>query len=292
MSSTHLSRRCVLRLAAAGSLAAWLGPVLGQQRRPQTQALLVGVAAPLHDSGFALHIRRAIARDTGLAVDTTPGASERMLSLLEQGEVDVAITDVPQAEEMLFKQGLVHDRRFVAANRFVLAGPLERPPAPAKGRKPPPAKDPLGLLGGSDAVQALAQIAQAGAQGQAVFVAPADRSGARAKELALWQAAAIAPQGSWYQRAAGSMGETLAQANELGAYVLVDRGVWLTSRQRDRLGVLVEGDARLADVYHAMRSFRVNHPAGKLFLDWLTGPTGRRAVGSAPGGYSAAVPRA
>lgn len=292
MSLNRFPRRRLLQAVAATSLTAWLGPALAQQRRPQTQALLVGVATSLQDSGFALHIRRAIARDTGLAVDTTPGASERMLSLLEQGEVDVAITHVPQAEEALFKQGLVHDRRFVAANRFVLAGPLERSPAPAKGRKPPPPKDPLGLMGGTDAVQALAQIAQAGAQGQAVFVAAAERSGARAKELALWQVAGTAPQGAWYQRAAGGMAETLAQANELGAYVLVDRGVWLASRQRDRLGVVVEGDARLADVYHAMRSFRVNHPAGKLFLDWLTGPTGRRAIASAPGGYSAAAPRA
>ena len=292
MSFTRLPRRRLLRAATASSLAAWLGPVLAQQRRPQGQALLVGVATSLHDSGFALHIRRAIARDTGLAVDTTPGASERMLSLLEQGEVDVAITHAPLAEEALFKQGLAHDRRFIAANRYVLAGPLERPSAPAKGRKLPPPRDPLGLLGGSDAAQALAQIAQAGAQGQALFVSHAERSGGRTKELTLWQAAGIAPQGAWYQRAAGSMAETLAQANELGAYVLVERGVWLASRRRDRLGVVVEGDARLADVYHAMRSFRVNHPAGKLFLDWLTGPTGRRAVGSAPGGYSASPPRA
>lgn len=292
MSPIHPTRRRLLGAAAATPLAAWLSPAGAQQRRPQTQALLVGVATSLHDSGFALHIRRAIARDTGLAVDTPPGASERMLALLEQGEVDVAITHVPQAEEALLKQGLAHDRRFVAANRFVLAGPLERPADPAKGRRPPPARDPLGLSGGTDAAQALARIAQAGAQGQALFVAPSERTGAQARELALWQAAGTAPQGAWYQRAAGSMAETLAQANQRGAYVLVDRGVWLASRQRDRLAVVVEGDARLADVYHAMRAFRVNHPAGRLFLDWLTGPTGRRAIDTAPGGYSARPPRA
>lgn len=291
MACLLVSRRHLLRAAGAAPLAAWCGAVRAQQRRPQTQALLVGVATALHDSGFALHIRRAIARDTGLAVDTTPGPSERMLALLEQGEVDVAITHAPQAEEALLRQGLVHDRRFVASNRFLLAGPMERPAAPATGRKAPPPRDRLGLAGGMDVAAALVQLAQAGAQGQALFVAPAERTGARAKERSLWQAAGLEPQGPWYQRAVGGMAETLAQANERGAYVLVDRGVWLASRQRDRLGVVVEGDARLADLYHAMRSFRVNHPAGKLFLDWLTGPTGRRAVALAPGGYSAAMPR-
>ncbi|MFN3417247.1 MAG: substrate-binding domain-containing protein [Caldimonas sp.] len=291
MACISLSRRRLLRAAGAAPLAAWLGPARAQQRRPQTQALLVGVATSLHDSGFALHIRRAIARDTGLAVDTTPGPSERMLALLEQGEVDVAITHAPQAEEALLRQGLVHDRRFVASNRFVLAGPLERPASPTKGRKALPPRDPLGLAGGVDVAAALARLAQAGAQGQALFLAPAERTGARAKERSLWQAAGLEPQGPWYLRAVGGMAETLAQANERGAYVLVDRGVWLASRQREGLGIVVEGDARLADLYHAMRSFRVNHPAGKLFLDWLTGPTGRRAVSSAPGGYGVTPPR-
>ncbi len=272
------------------SLAAWLGPTQAQQRRPQTQALLVGVATALHDSGFALHIRRAMARDTGLAVDTIPGPSERMLAWLEQGEIDVAITHAPQAEEALLKQGLVHDRRFVASNRFVLAGPMQPQAAPAQGRKALPSRDPLGLAGSTDVAAALARLAEAGAQGQALFVAPAERTGARAKERQLWQAAGLEPQGPWYQQAVGGMGETLAQANERGAYVLVERGVWLASRQRERLGVVIDGDVRLIDLYHAMRSFRVNHPAGKLFLDWLTGPIGRRAVASAPGGYQAVRP--
>ena len=29
---------------------------------------------------------------------------------------------------------------------------------------------------------------------------------------------------------------------------------------------------------HVMRSFRVNHPAGKLFTQWITGPKGRAVV--------------
>jgi len=37
---------------------------------------------------------------------------------------------------------------------------------------------------------------------------------------------------------------------------------------------------------HVMRSFRVNHPAGKLFTAWITGPKGR-AVVAAHRGYRA-----
>jgi tungstate transport system substrate-binding protein len=50
--------------------------------------------------------------------------------------------------------------------------------------------------------------------------------------------------------------------------------------------VRVEGDAQLAEQVHAMRSFRVNHPAGKIFVAWIAGPKGRR-VTAAQRGYRA-----
>jgi len=47
--------------------------------------------------------------------------------------------------------------------------------------------------------------------------------------------------------------------------------------------VLVEGDARMASQVHVMRSFRVNHPAAKLFGQWVGGKQGHRVAGSARG---------
>lgn len=268
------------RLLLASVLVAAGPGAHAQQRRPQQELLLVGVATSLYDSGFARHIRLAVARDTGLAIEVTPGPSGKLLDLLERGELDVAITHAPGVEETLDKQGLVHDRRFVAANEFLIAGPVE-----ARGKSR--GKDPLGLAGTSDAVSAMAAIAAAGAQGQARFVSAVERSGAQLKEAELFQAAGVAPQGVWHMTSGGGMGETLVQAAAQGAYVLVDRGTWLaSSRRRGGLGVVVQGDPRLADRYHAMRSFRSNHPAAKLFVNWLTGPTGRRAVNRAPGGFS------
>ena len=34
----------------------------------------------------------------------------------------------------------------------------------------------------------------------------------------------------------------------------------------------------LAEPVHVMRSFRINHPAGKIFVTWISGPKGRRIV--------------
>jgi tungstate transport system substrate-binding protein len=269
------------RLLLASLLCAAPWPIAqAQQRRPQKEQMLVGVATSLVDSGFIRHMQKALARDTGLGFQVTPGPSGKLLALLEQGELDLAITHAPEVEEGLDKQGLVHDRRFITANDFLIAGPVA-PSGKERG------KDALGLAGTTDAAAALALIAAAGAQGQARFVSCVDRSGAQLKEAALFKAAGVAPQGAWHLKSGGGMGETLAQAVAQGAYVLVDRGTWSAARQRGTLGVLVQGDPRLADRYHAMRSFRSNHPAAKLVLNWMTGPTGRRDVDRAPGGYRA-----
>ena len=279
-------RRHLLTTLSALALAA-IGPsILAQQRRPQKEYLRVGVASALFDSGLAQRIRTAVAHQTGLAIEILPGPSGTILAKLEAGEVDVAITHTPELELALEKEGLAHDRRFVAGNDFVIAGPVEHP-VPIKGRKrkKEAPKDPLGLIGGRDAVAALAQIAAAGQRGEARFVGAVDRSGAAFRQAALWKAAGLSPQGAWYAKSAAGMGEMLAQANEQEAYVLVDRGTWAASSRRDKLAVVIEGDSRLADAFHAMRSFRLNHPAGKLFVDWLTGPLGRRAIAGGPGGF-------
>ncbi|HZW72014.1 MAG TPA: hypothetical protein VFF43_00645, partial [Caldimonas sp.] len=48
--------------------------------------------------------------------------------------------------------------------------------------------------------------------------------------------------------------------------------------------ILVEGDPLLVESVHAMRAFRVQHPAGKIFVSWIAGGHGR-AVVARHGGY-------
>jgi tungstate transport system substrate-binding protein len=45
----------------------------------------------------------------------------------------------------------------------------------------------------------------------------------------------------------------------------------------------VEGDPLMAVEVHAMRGFRVAHPAGKIFVAWIAGPKGRAVVASQRG---------
>jgi tungstate transport system substrate-binding protein len=103
-----------------------------------------------------------------------------------------------------------------------------------------------------------------------------DGSGAHVAEQALWRAAKIAPVAPWYV-AADPKQPFIAQARAKGAYALVERGAWAALGGAP-LAVVVEGDPQLVESVHAMRSFRVSHPAGKIFLGWIAGGRGRAAV--------------
>lgn len=266
-----LARRHLLVAGLAASVAA---PALAQRIRSLKDPLRLAADQSLVDSGLAQALQRAFGGDTGVAVQITPGPALPLLDALERGEFDAALTNAPDAELQLDRQGLVHDRRAVAAGGFVLVGP-----AP-KQRKLP---DPAGLVAAQGAVDALTRIRDqaAAAPGTVGFVAVTDGSGLHAAEQALWRLAKIAPQAPWYTTVR-SHAELIEAARANGAYALVERGVW-ARRGAAPLRAFVDADPVLAEPVHVMRSFRVNHPAAKIFVQWITGPKGRRVVAGTRG---------
>ena len=262
-----MNRRRPLLLAGLGLLA--LAPAArGQQKRSLADPLRVGVDTALAESGLAAALQRAFGLDTGIALKLVPGPSVTMLDALERGELDAAIANTPEAELKLDQQGLVHDRRAVAAARFVIVGPAPR------GK----VRDPASIAGGRDAAQALVRLRDAAlaSPGSITFLSAGDGSGTHLGELALWRAARVAPLAPWYLNADPKL-PLLAQARARGAYAVVERGVWNAAGGAP-LAVLVEGDSAMVAPVHAMRGFRVSHPAGKIFIAWISGPKGRAVV--------------
>lgn len=265
-----ISRRLLLGAAVAQALPSL---TQAQQRQSLADPLRLGVDQALIDSGLAAALQTGFGRDTGVAVQLVPGLALPLLEALERGELDATLTNAPEAEERLEKQGLAHDRRRIADAAMVLVGP-----APAK-KKP----DPASIARMTDIAAALTQLRDTAVSnpGSIGFLSAGDASGSHLAEQSLWRAAQVAPAAPWYLKAqAGAM---LSQARQQGAYALVERGVWL-ARGGAPLAVLVEGDPRMTVPVHVMRSFRVNHPGGKLFTGWISGPKGR-AVVAAQRGY-------
>ena len=267
-----LQRRHLLSLA----LTLPAGVAWSQQRKSLGDPLRLGVDAALVDSGLASALLRAFGADTGIAVKIVAGPALPLIDALERGEIDAALTNAPEAEAKLEKQGLAHDRQPIAGGEFVIVGPAVR----GKGGN---ATDALGPALAHDPV-ALLKALPAAASGGALFISAGDGSGAHAAEQALWRAAGIAPAAPWYVTLAPGA-DPIAQARERGAVALVERGAWL-ARGGAPLAIRIDGDARLAEQIHVMRSFRVNHPAGKIFVAWIASAKGRR-VAAAQRGYRA-----
>jgi tungstate transport system substrate-binding protein len=264
-----LSRRHLLAAPLATLLP--VGSARAQQRKSLADPLRLGVDHALIDSGLAPALLHAFGADTGIAVKAVPGAALPLLDALERGELDAALTNTPEAETKLDQQGLVHDRQAVAGGEFVIVGPALR----GKG------EDVLGAALARDAVGALKRLAAAPAGFS--FLSAADGSGAHVAEQALWRKAGIAPAAPWY--VALAPGENLlVQVRARGAFGIVERAAWLARGGGAPLAVRVEGDPALAEQVHVMRSFRVNHPAGKIFVAWIASAKGRR-VAAAQRGY-------
>ena len=79
------------------------------------------------------------------------------------------------------------------------------------------------------------------------------------------------------------MGPALNSAAGMNAYILADRGTWLSFKNRADLGIVLEGDARLFNQYGIILVNPAKHPSvkremGQAFIDWVVSPEGQGAI--------------
>ena len=79
------------------------------------------------------------------------------------------------------------------------------------------------------------------------------------------------------------MGAALNTAGASNAYVLSDRGTWISFKNKGDLVIAVEGDKRLFNQYGVMLVNPAKHPTvkkelGQAFIDWLISPEGQKII--------------
>jgi tungstate transport system substrate-binding protein len=259
-----LTRRTfvVLALAACTTLA----PPLGAQDR----SIVVASTTSTEQSGLFGHILPVFTKRTGIAVKVVALGTGQALDVGRRGDADVVFVHDRAAEDRFVADGHGIDRRDVMYNDFVLVGPKS---------------DPAKVAGMKDIAAALKAVATA----KAPFVSRADRSGTHAAELRYFKLAGVDPvaegKGSWYRETGSGMGPALNTASSMNAYILADRGTWLSFRNRGDLAIAVEGDKRMFNPYGVILVNPAKHPhvkqaEGRAFMDWLVSPEGQAAIGS------------
>ena len=250
--------KSVFRFFATVSLAA--AALAGAQAEP----IVMASTTSTEQSGLFAHLLPAFTKATGVEVKVVALGTGQAIDMGRRGDADVLFVHDQVAEENIVAEGFAIKRFAVMYNDFVLVGP---------------GADPAKLQG-KDIAAALAKVAAS----NAAFISRGDKSGTHAAELRFWKLTpAPDAHGSGYKECGCGMGPALNMAAATGAYVLTDRGTWLSFKNRGDLKVLVEGDSRLFNQYGVMVVNPARHPHTKAaeaqkFVDWVTSSSGQAVI--------------
>ena len=230
----------------------------------QVPSIVMASTTSTEQSGLFGHLLPEFKKASGIDVKVVAVGTGQAIDMGRRGDADVLFVHDQVAEEKVVAEGFVIKRFPVMYNDFVLIGPAADP-ARVKGK---------------DIVEALKKVNAA----NAAFISRGDKSGTHAAELRYWKTAGIElPAFSGYKACGCGMGPALNMAASLGAYVLADRGTWLSFKNRADLAVLVEGDTRLFNQYGVMVVNPARHPQtkaieGQKFVDWVISPAGQGVI--------------
>ena len=208
----------------------------------QQKHIILATTTSTQDSGLLDVLIPIFEKKTGYFVKTIAVGSGQAMAIGQKGEADVLLVHSPDAEIKFVSQGYGINRRLIMHNDFIIVGPEN---------------DPAGL------------------KGICLFISRGDNSGTHVKENVIWKESGIDPtKEKWYQQTGLGMGQTLNIASEKKAYTLADRGTYLALKKRLALGILVEGDSILLNIYHVIevnpaRWTKVNSAGGKAFADFM-----------------------
>ncbi|WP_275187857.1 substrate-binding domain-containing protein [Bradyrhizobium sp. CSA112] len=233
----------------------------------QDKSIVVASTTSTQDSGLFGHLLPMFKAKAGIDVKVVAQGTGQALDTARRGDADVVFVHAKPAEEKFLAEGFGVKRYPVMYNDFILIGPKA---------------DPAGIRGSRDIVAALSAIKAKGAD----FISRGDKSGTHQAELNLWKVAGIdiaKDKGPWYKEIGQGMGAALNTASASNAYVLADRGTWLSFKNRGDLAIAVEGDKRLFNQYGVMLVNPEKHPSvkkdlGQQFIDWLVSSEGQKAI--------------
>ncbi|WP_066314347.1 substrate-binding domain-containing protein [Bacillus sp. FJAT-29814] len=226
--------------------------------------MILATTTSTQDSGLLDVILPIFEKENNVKVKTIAVGTGQALEMGTKGEADALLTHAPASEKAVVDAGDAINYKRVMYNDFVLVGPAENPAG----------------VSGSDIKAAFQKISES----KAVFVSRGDDSGTHKKELGIWTAANLKPEGEWYVSTGQGMGQTLQVAAEKRGYVLTDRATWLAQQKNmSDLKIVVEGGNDLMNIYHVMqvnpeKHNMVNSKDAEKFVEFMVNPETQKVI--------------
>lgn len=244
----------------------------GCTKAEENKELILATTTSTKDSGLLDEILPVFEKEKGYTVSVVSVGSGEAMKMGENGEADVLLVHSPAAEKTFVEQGHADEdgRKDVMYNDYVIVGPVD---------------DPAGLSKDSahDAVKAFQAISDT----QSEFISRSDDSGTHKKELSIWKACTVEPEGDWYVKAGAGMGAVLEMANEKLAYTISDRATWLNLGLTEDLMIVCETDDSgiLYNQYGVIcvnpdKNEIINHKGAKEFQQWITSEQTQELIGA------------
>lgn len=240
-------------------------PVPPTPTTPAIPQLILATTTSTQDSGLLDVLIPLFEEQTGFIVQTVAVGSGAAMKMGQEGNADVLFVHSPSAEKTFMADGWGSERYLVMHNNFIIIGPKS---------------DPADIKNATSAVDAFIRIAES----KSLFICRDDGSGTNTKELAIWKAANITPEGDWYIKTGQGMAASLQVASEKGAYILTDDATYLANRTSYELTPLFEGDNILLNVYHVIvvnpdKWPKVNNDGAKTFANWVVSADIQKVIG-------------
>ena len=220
------------------------------------EILRLATTTSTYETGLLDYIFPPFEKENNIKIHVISVGTGKAIKFGENGDVDIILVHARRAEDKFVEDGFGVNRKDVMYNDFIILGPEE---------------DPAGIMGLNNASEALNKIYET----KSAFVSRGDDSGTHKKERALWEKTGLKLAGEWYLESGQGMNATLKMADEKNAYVMVDRGTYLFSKDNMRLKIVVEGDKDLFNPYGVIavnpnKHPHVKHEFSMALIAWLT----------------------
>lgn len=247
----------VLNLAACGGASA---PSTAPESAaaPANPVIRLSTTTSVNDSGLLPHLQPIFEADTGYKLEITSAGTGAAIEKARTGDADALLVHARASEEEFISEGYARERVPFMYNFFVIVGPAD---------------DPAGITSAANAGEALKMIADGGY----TFISRGDESGTHKAERTLWESIGLSPSpitDSWYVSAGQGMGACINIASEQQAYLLTDKGTYLSHDKKDTLKLLLERSDELKNTYSMLAISPEKWPdtnidGANAFIEWM-----------------------
>jgi len=227
---------------------------------PVGGTLILSTTTSTYDARLLDFLLPFFYEETGWNVNVIAVGTGAAIQLARDGEADVLLSHARALEDQFVADGYAERRYDIMYNDFIVLGPEN------------------GVISHNAPVyEAFTAILENDLQ----FISRGDNSGTHVRELDIWEAMGLDPEGNAnYIESGSGMGATITMAIEMNAYTLSDRATWLNREDHGDLTIVSEGSPNLLNPYSIMVvSSTQQYEGARLFVDWMIGPRGQYLIG-------------